>query len=186
MSVPNQRKFRVEPRITRDKDHVYATMNIDALSAAVRDLKGSALKMWLYFNKNQEKHTFELSQKACADWGIKKDSYYDGIKELESKGYLCPLHEGSNIFCFYETPRAENPNRSSEKENWFYETPNRSSENTERNNTNNTFNNTEIIQIESDTADGGIGNRGAIANDVPRKFANFTEEQRRYFESMGF
>ena len=44
--------------------------------------------MWLYFNKNQDGYKFELSQKACQAWGIKKDSYYDGIRELELKGYL--------------------------------------------------------------------------------------------------
>lgn len=155
MSFPNQKKVKIAERTERDKDHLYATMNIDALSAAVRDLNGSALKMWLYFNKNQKNYMFELSQKACDDWGIKKDSYYNGIKELEAKGYLYPLHEGSNIFCFYETARAENPNQLSEKPIWFSETQNNLSENPERNNTNNT-NNTKIKQymtMESSNAE---------------------------------
>jgi hypothetical protein len=87
------------------------------LSAAVHDLKGSALKMWLYFNKNQDGYKFELSQKTCLDWGIKKDSYYDGLRELESKGYLLPIYEGSNIYCFYEKPKTEKPKDFSEIEN---------------------------------------------------------------------
>lgn len=101
-------------------------MNIDALSAAVQNLKGSGLKMWLYFNKNQDNHKFELSQKACQLWGIKKDSYYDGIRELESKGYLFPTYEGSNIYKFYETPPSEKP--KSENPSFFSETHNRLTE----------------------------------------------------------
>jgi hypothetical protein len=65
--------------------------------------------MWLYFNKNQDGYKFELSQKACQVWGIKKDSYYDGIRELELKGYLIPIYEGSNIYKFYEKPKVERP-----------------------------------------------------------------------------
>ena len=88
-------------------------MNINALSAAVQDLKGSALKMWLYLNKNQDDYKFELSQKACQLWGIKKDSYYDGVRELESKGYLVPIHEGSISINFTKYRRRKNRNRKS-------------------------------------------------------------------------
>lgn len=178
MSFPNQKKVKIAERTERDKDHLYATMNIDALSAAVRDLNGSALKMWLYFNKNQKNYMFELSQKACDDWGIKKDSYYNGIKELEAKGYLYPLHEGSNIFCFYETARAENPNLSAENPIWFSETPTHTSEKPERNNTNKTINNTEIIHDENDTAVGGIGDCGDAA--IPSKKDIISEKLDRF------
>lgn len=122
MSVPNQKIVQIAPRVKRDADHLYAMINIEALSAAVADLKGSALKMWLYFNKNQDGYKFELSQKACAAWGIKKDSYYAGIGELEEKGYLLPIYEGSNIYNFYETPPSEKP--KSEKPRVFSETEN--------------------------------------------------------------
>ena len=89
-------------------------------------MKGSGLKMWLYFNKNQNGYKVELSQKACQLWGIKKDSYYDGIRELESKGYLFPIYEGSNIYKFYETPPSEKPKE--EKPPFFSETQNRLTE----------------------------------------------------------
>ena len=147
MSVPNQKKIRIAKRTKRSKTNLYATMNIDALQAAVRNLKGSALKMWLYFNKNQEDFELELSQKACAAWGIKKDSYYDGIEELTRKRYLLPTHWGSNVYYFYESPKSEDPNEQKTKP--FCEIPNRStdlekkeSEKPERNITNNTKNNT--------------------------------------------
>lgn len=138
MSVPNQKKVQVAPRPKRDKEHLYAMMNIDALQTAMRDLKGSALKMWLYFNKNQDRYQFELSQKACVEWGIKKDSYYDGVRELEAKGYLLPIYEGSNIYNFYETPPAEKPKSFSEKEDAISDLRKNVSDFPQRNNTNNT------------------------------------------------
>jgi hypothetical protein len=95
-------------------------MNLDALQNAMKDLKGSSLKMWLYLNKNQERYTFDLSRAACLEWGIKKDSYYDGIKELMEKGYLVPAREGSNYYTFYESPQSVNQN-SDKTNNYFTE-----------------------------------------------------------------
>ena len=60
-------------------------MNLIALQQAMKDLRGSSFKLWTYFNKNQENYRFELSQKACAEWGIKKDSYYSAVKDLIEK-----------------------------------------------------------------------------------------------------
>ncbi len=126
-------------------------MNIDALQQAVYELKGSGLKMWLYCNKNQDNYRFELSRQACAEWGIKKDSYYDGLKNLEELGYLHRTKPGSNIYVFYETPTAENPPSGysefyvAENTKGFaelpktpYGIPKRYTENPERNNTYNT------------------------------------------------
>ena len=69
------------------------------------NLKECALKLWLYFNKNQNNHSFELSQKACEAWGIKKSSYYRAIEELIEKGYLQPINEDSNVYIFHEKPK---------------------------------------------------------------------------------
>ena len=126
MSVSNQKIVQIAPRVARDSNHIFAMMNIDALSSAARNLNGSGLKMWLYFNKNQDGYTFELSQKACQSWGIMKDSYYNGIRELQSKGYLFPTYEGSNIYRFYETPPSEKP--KAEKPIDFSETENSASD----------------------------------------------------------
>ena len=93
MSVPNQKIVQIGKRTVRNGQNLYATMNLEALQLAMKTLKGSSLKMWLYLNKNQEKYTFELSRAACLEWGIKKDSYYDGIKELMEKGYLVQARE---------------------------------------------------------------------------------------------
>ena len=118
MSVPNQKIVQIGKRTVRDGKHLYATMNLDAMQQAMRTLKGSSLKMWLYLNKNQENYTFDLSRAACLEWGIKKDSYYDGVRELVEKGYLVQSREGSNYYTFYESPRTENQN--SDKQNTYF------------------------------------------------------------------
>lgn len=166
MSVPNQKTIQIARRTKRDKDHLFAMMNIDALKQAMNDLKGSGLKMWLYLNKNQDNYQFELSRKACEEWGIKKDSYYDGIKNLEEKGYLHPIRPGSSIYVFYEAPQTENPTSgysefyltektapATEIQNRGYGIPKGAAANPERNNINNTRilqNNTLSAKPEND------------------------------------
>lgn len=43
-----------------------------------------------------------LSCVDCARWGIKKTSYYEGVKELEAKGYL--VCYGGNHYKFHQLP----------------------------------------------------------------------------------
>ena len=83
--------------------------NLDALRQAMICLKGSGLKMWLYLNKNHDNYRFALSGADCKEWGIKKDSYYDGIKDLIANGYLRQSQPGSNLYIFYENALTENP-----------------------------------------------------------------------------
>lgn len=107
--------------------------------------------MWLYLNKNQDNYRFELSRKACEEWGIKKDSYYDGIRNLIDHGYLRQMCAGSNIYVFFENHLAENPNSveldfyhsgNSKSATDFpktgYGIPKEAAENSKRNNTYNT------------------------------------------------
>lgn len=151
MSVPNQKVVQIGKRTARNGNNLYATMNLDALQQAMKTLKGSSLKMWLYFNKNQEHYAFELSRSDCLEWGVKKDSYYGGIEELIEKGYLVQSREGSNLYTFYELPFTEKPNSDkqndwfmeetkgmSEYQKWQYQKQKMMSENPYRNNINNT------------------------------------------------
>lgn len=107
--------------------------------------------MWLYINKNQDGYRFELSRQACAEWGIKKDSYYDGFNDLVNKGYLRLSQPGSNIYYFYENALAENPTSgysefyftektmpATEIQKSAYGIPKETAANPERNNINNT------------------------------------------------
>ena len=199
MSVPNQKIVQIAPRTKRDADHLFATMNIDALQAAVQDLKGSALKLWLYFNKNQDGYQFELSQKACRDWGIKKDSYYAGVEELVSKGYLVPIYVGSNIYKFYEKAIAEKPKEFSENENRSTVFQKMPSDFPERNNTNIT----KIKQNKTIIGDsysqkrfhenafavgesGGSGKAATAHKDNYERFGDAPQEKKEYLASLGF
>jgi hypothetical protein len=169
----------------------------------MRDLKGAHLRLWLYFNKNQDGYKFELSQKACLEWGIKKDSYYSGIEEFIKKGYLIPIHYGSNVYQFYEIPQAEKAN--AEKTNWFSENENRStffqknsSDFPERNNTNITkikqnktigdsysqkrFHENAFAVGES----GGSGKAATAHKDVYERFGDMPQEKKEYLASLGF
>lgn len=92
--------MRIAERATRNKNNLYATINLDALQEAMCNLNGSSgLLLWLYLDKNAEGYTLDLSQKACEAWGLKRDSYYRAFKELEDKGYLI---FGEHEYKFYE------------------------------------------------------------------------------------
>ena len=157
MSVPNQNKVKIGSRPKRNKDNLYAMMNLDALRQAMSDLKGSSLKMWLYFNKNQDGYAFELSRKDCESWGIKKDSYYSGLQDLIDKRFLVQEREGSNLYIFYEVPLSENQTGAdSNSAKWFGENQksysgkaNGLSEKPERNN----ISNTDILQNKTMATD---------------------------------
>ncbi len=150
----------------------------------------------MYFNKNQEKYQFELSQKACLKWGIKKDSYYAAIEELEMKGYLHPFGEGSNHFLFYETPQSENPTMTSEKESQASDFPRQYSDFPERNNTYTTSNNTEIKQNitreikQTSFADGkrcGCGKAATIEESEIIPWEKLTyAQQKQVLKELGF
>ena len=162
MSVPNQKIVQLARRTARDKNHLYAMINIDALQAAMQVLNGSGLKLWLYLNKNQDNYRTELSRVDCAKWGIKKDSYYSAFDELIKKGFLVQDHYGSNVFWFHEKAVSVKPNHFSENQTEESEKPKKVSENPYRNITNNT----EIIQnntIDDDIAEGDIVDCGKTA-----------------------
>ena len=109
MTFPNQKEVQIGERTPRDGKHLYSMNNLDALRQAMNCLKGSGLKMWLYLNKNQDHYRFGLSRVDCAEWGIRKDSYYDGIKDLIANGYLRQSQPGSNLYIFYENALTANP-----------------------------------------------------------------------------
>lgn len=142
-------------------------INLEALQQAMNTLKGSGLKMWLYLNKNQDNYRFDLSRQTCEEWGIKKDSYYEGIRNLIDNGYLRQMRDGSNIYLFFENRLAENPS-SGESEFYFtentkpatgfqktgYGNQKRMSENPKRNNTYSTdilHNNTSSVYPKKET-----------------------------------
>ena len=177
MSVPNQKIIKLAPRAKRDKDHLYATLNLEVLQEAMKVLDGSSIKLWLYFNKNADGYQFELSRVDCEKWGLKKDAYYRAVKELTDKGFLVPIYEGSNIFLFHEKAVSERPKDFSETQNFESETPKDESEKPERNNTNNTEN-TNNNTLDDDNADGVIVDCGEAA--IPKE-ESYSERMTKWF-----
>ena len=115
----NQKSIELADRIPRNKENIYATINIEALQNAMTNIKGETLKLWLYINKNQNNYKFDLSQKELEKWGLKKDSYYNAINKLIELGYL--VVKDNNKMIFYETLPTEKDN-SKNQNNTFEET----------------------------------------------------------------
>ena len=105
MAVANQDIIIIGEREPFDTKHAFGRIHSNALQQAMTALKGETLKLWLYLNKNQSGFQLELSQKACEQWGIKKDAYYTARKKLIKLGYLVPKEEGSNIYIFHEVAK---------------------------------------------------------------------------------
>ena len=110
--MSKQIHIKTMPRITRDKNHLYTTINLDAMNQAMNTLRGEHFKLWLYLNKNQEGYEFDLSQKACEAWGLKKDTYHKAKASLVEAGYLVPIDD--TTLQFYEFPQSQNQTLKSE------------------------------------------------------------------------
>ena len=108
MSYPNQKTVQVK-KMKCDQRNLYAKINIEAMQRAMRELKKiGSFKLWLFFAKNQDKYRFDLSCADCKHWGIKTDSFHNGVNELIEKGYLHKV--SGNLYIFYEMPQStENP-----------------------------------------------------------------------------
>ena len=148
MSVPNQKNIKISKEKC-DKNHLYATINLNALQNAMLNLKGEAFKLWVFLSKNQDGYQFELSQKAAEEWGIKKDAYYAAVKKLIEKHFLVPIHANSNIHEFSEIQKTDEEMEAIyEKQKVFSEYTNPASEiknNSSENKRRNITYNTEII-----------------------------------------
>lgn len=142
MSYSNQKIVRIGNREKRDAQHIYSTMNIEAMQEAMMELRGETFKLWCYLNKNQEGYQFELSQKECEKWGIKKDVYYAAVKKLVELGYLVPIEEGSNIYVFFELRHSEIQKFSEIQKNQVIENSEIQKNFSEIPQRNNTYNNT--------------------------------------------
>ena len=179
MSVANQKIIKLAPRAKRDRDHLYAMVNLDALKEAMKVLDGSSIKLWMYCNKNIDGYQFNLSRVDCEKWGLKKDAYYRAVKELTDKGFLVPICVGSNIFLFHERAVAvtERPKNFSESELESTANPKKVSEKPERNNTNNTEN-TNNNTLDDDNADGVIVDCGEAA--IPKE-ESYSERMTKWF-----
>lgn len=92
-----------------DKNNIYATININAMNMAAKDLTMAQFQVWLYFARNQAGYTFAVSPAAALnDMGIKKDTFQKAKLALKEKGYLIEdLAKGKNHWIFKELPEEE-------------------------------------------------------------------------------
>lgn len=104
--VANQLLIKIgHNRKIANKDNPYAVFNLEILQKAMRNLDGGSFKLWLYIQKNQNDFEFALSQKACEEFGLKKDSYRRAKDELITKGYL--RDQGNDVYEFVEEPECD-------------------------------------------------------------------------------
>ena len=105
MGVPNQKTVNINKEVC-DKQHLYAAINLEAMSSAMLDLTGEQFKLWCYFAKNQNNYTLELSQKAVEGFaGISAKTYQRSIATMIEKGYL--VNVSGNTYNFYEIPKED-------------------------------------------------------------------------------
>lgn len=92
-----------------NKDNLYATINLNAMQLAMKDLTPVQFQVWLYFAKNQAGYVFAVSPAAALnEFGIKKDSFQKAVVVLKEKKYLVPNPaKGKNYFLFHEVPEEE-------------------------------------------------------------------------------
>lgn len=104
-TVANQDIVEVQKEIC-DKNNLYATINLNAMRLAMKDLTPAQFEVWLYFAKNQAGYTFAVSPAAALDeFGIKKDTFQTAKRVLKEKGYLVEdLTKGKNHWIFREIP----------------------------------------------------------------------------------
>ena len=85
---PNQ-KVVVINKAKSDKEHIYAIINVEAMNKAAHTLDYKSFELWCYFARNQDGHTFALSNKAVNnEFGMSKDAYDGAIAKLIEHGYL--------------------------------------------------------------------------------------------------
>lgn len=102
-SNPNQKTIYMKKEDC-NKNHPYAMFNLEALQAAMAELKGETFKLWCYLDKNQNGYTFALSKVDALKWGIGSNSSYNrAVAELIQKGYL--VQTSGNHYNFYELPQ---------------------------------------------------------------------------------
>ena len=61
----------------------------EAMAYACRVLNGSGFKVWCYLLKNKDGILWDISPAdAEKRWGISKSTFHDGLRELQTKGFI--------------------------------------------------------------------------------------------------
>lgn len=101
---PNQKAIRTI-KAPANSDNLYAIFNLTAMNRAARELNGSELKLWMYFNSHQDGYEFGLSTKDIAEkYGMDIKTVRAAVNKLIEKEYLIEveLYPGLTGYCFIE------------------------------------------------------------------------------------
>ena len=105
---PNQKIVHIHRDMPKDGEGNFLLIKKENLYNAYRDLNATALVLYLYLAGNKDGFDLALSPKAIhAEIGFPESTCRDQIHTLIAKGYLVPMHEKSNIYHFYEIPKAK-------------------------------------------------------------------------------
>ena len=105
--VPNQKELTTKKTKCsgKIKDEYYTAINLNVLQEAMKELSGSAFKLWVYLGKNQDNYTFALSRVDAMNWcGFSRNTFTNAFAELEKEGYLVQDKNKKYHYDFYESP----------------------------------------------------------------------------------
>ena len=107
-TVPNQKIVHINRDMPKDKEGNFLLIKKENLYAAYRTLNATALCLYLYLAANMDGFNLALSPKAINnEMGIPISTCKDQVNALIQKGYLVPKSDGSNVYDFYEVPKAQ-------------------------------------------------------------------------------
>lgn len=96
----NQKQIYIIP-VEHNKDSPYAKIGINNIREAMKNLKPTSFKLWIYFAKNQSNYRMFLScVDACNFCNFSKNTFHSAVKDLIDAGYLKRTNE--NYFTFSE------------------------------------------------------------------------------------
>ena len=107
--VPNQKRIEVTKE-KGDQQNLYTKNTIAAIDEAAHRLQSKCgFKLYMYFAKNMDGYSFNLSSSDFTKWaGVSLQAYNTAIQELIEHRYLVKKADGSkNNYIFYDIPQEQ-------------------------------------------------------------------------------
>lgn len=96
ISYPNQCLYHINKKIK--EGDIFIMLKWDEYTAAARELSPSALNLFMYLAKNQDKYEMYLSSKDyCSTFNVSDKTFRNARNELFDKGYL-KKKENNNVY----------------------------------------------------------------------------------------
>ena len=114
ISYPNQKLYIINKKI--EEGDLFIMLKWEDYCQAARELSPSALNLYMYLAKNQDKYNFALSSSDFCNWsGLGIAAYRTAFEELEKQGYLIINGSSTNNYIFYD--KAQKEDEAAEKDN---------------------------------------------------------------------